>query len=173
LVRAAIDAGCVVTCVPGPFAAVSALAISGLPTHAFRFVGFLPRRAGERLRRLEALALDPDTIVLYESPHRLVSTLRDAVAAFGPDRQIAVGRELTKKFEEVVRAPLGEALQHFEQNPPRGEFTLVVAGTGYRGNEREPEGGPNAEAALPGRRQARGRRSTRSGNERRRGAQLV
>ena len=129
LVRAALDSGCEVTCVPGPSAALTALVVSGLPTHAYHFVGFLPRKPGERRKRLLSLAEEPDTVICYESPHRLVATLKDAVEAFGPDRRIAVARELTKKFEEVIRAPLGDALAHFETTAPRGEFTLVFAGT--------------------------------------------
>ncbi len=132
LIRAALAGGCDVTCVPGPSASLNALVLSGLPTHAFRFVGFLPRGPGQRQKRLDALAQDPDTIICYESPHRLVATLRNAVEAFGADRPIAVARELTKRFEEVIRAPIGEALAHFEETAPRGEFTLVIAGTDRR-----------------------------------------
>ena len=127
LIRETLAAGCEVTCVPGPSAVLTALVLSGLPAHAFRYVGFLPRRAGERLRLLRALAADRDTVICFESPHRLVAALRDAVTAFGEDRQIAIARELTKRYEEVLRATVAEALAHFEKTKPRGEFTLVVA----------------------------------------------
>jgi len=129
LIREALAAGCEVTCVPGPSASITALVLSGLPTHAFYFVGFLPRRPGERRRRMDQLATLQDTVICYESPHRLVATLRDGVEAFGRDRPVAIARELTKKFEQVMRVPMGEALAHFEQTAPRGEFTLVIAGT--------------------------------------------
>jgi 16S rRNA (cytidine1402-2'-O)-methyltransferase len=126
LIRDALAAGCEVTCVPGPSAVLTALVLSALPAHAFRYVGFLPRRAGERLRFLKALAEDRDTIVCFESPHRLVSALRDAVEAFGDQRPIAIARELTKRYEEVLRTTTADALAHFQQTKPRGEFTLVI-----------------------------------------------
>ena len=103
LIKQALDAGCEVTCVPGPSAVLTALVLSGLPAHAFRYVGFLPRRAGERLRFLKSLATDRDTLVCFESPHRLVAALRDAVEAFGADRKIAVARELTKRYEGDIK----------------------------------------------------------------------
>ena len=127
LIKQALEAGCEVTCVPGPSAVLTALVLSGLPTHAFHYVGFLPRKAGERLRLLKNLAGDRDTLVCFESPHRLLAALRAAVEAFGTDRPIAVARELTKHYEEVLRTTTAEALAHFEQTKPRGEFTLVVA----------------------------------------------
>ncbi|HZT08048.1 MAG TPA: 16S rRNA (cytidine(1402)-2'-O)-methyltransferase [Chloroflexota bacterium] len=132
LIHEALAAGCEVTCVPGPSAALVALVLSDLPSHAFRFVGFLPRRLGERRRKLEELACDKETVIFYESPHRLVATLRDAVLAFGEERRAAVCRELTKRFEQVIRAPLAEALAHFEAHAPKGEFTVVIAGSGAR-----------------------------------------
>jgi len=127
LIRQVLDAGCDVTCVPGPSAVLTALVLSGLPAHAFHYVGFLPRKAGERLRLLKTLAEERETVIFFESPHRLVAALRDAVEAFGGDRPIAVARELTKRYEEVLRTTTAEALAHFEQAKPRGEFTLVVA----------------------------------------------
>jgi 16S rRNA (cytidine1402-2'-O)-methyltransferase len=127
LIRQALEAGCEVTCVPGPSAVLAALVLSGLPAHAFHYVGFLPRKAGERLRLLQTLAGERDTLICFESPHRLIAALRDAVEAFGRDRPIAVARELTKRYEEVLRMTTGEALAHFEHTKPQGEFTLVVA----------------------------------------------
>ena len=125
LVRAAYEAGAKVVPVPGPSAITTALAASGLSTRAFTYLGFLPRQATARRRLLESLAMRAETLVAFESPHRLRETLSDIKAAFG-DRQIAVCRELTKLYEEVFRGRVSEALQHFGE--PRGEFTLVIAG---------------------------------------------
>lgn len=130
LVAAALAEGCEVTCVPGPSAVLSALVLSGLPAHAFSFVGFLPRKAGERRRRLAELAESPETVVCFESPHRLVRTLQDIVETLGVDHPMAVARELTKHFEEIVRGTAGEVLERFTTTPPRGELTLVLGGKG-------------------------------------------
>jgi 16S rRNA (cytidine1402-2'-O)-methyltransferase len=127
LVRAAVEAGIVVTSVPGPSAVVTALAVSGLPCDRFCFEGFLPRKGGERRAALAALAGEPRTMVFYESPHRLADALADAAAAFGDDRPAAVCRELTKTHEEVRRGPLAE-LAAWAADGVRGEITLVVAG---------------------------------------------
>jgi 16S rRNA (cytidine1402-2'-O)-methyltransferase len=125
LVAAVAEADMPVVAVPGPSAVVTALAVSGLPTRQFIYVGFLPRRRGERRRLLSALADQPRTIVALESPHRLLATLSDLLAVLG-DRRIALCRELTKLHEEVFRARISEAIAHFRE--PRGEFTLVLAG---------------------------------------------
>ncbi|MBI1885195.1 MAG: 16S rRNA (cytidine(1402)-2'-O)-methyltransferase [Chloroflexi bacterium] len=125
LVVAASEAGFPVVPVPGPSAVTAALAVSGLPTRQFTYVGFLPRRAGERRRLLQSLAAEPRTIVAFESPHRLERTLADMLSVLG-DRRLAVCRELTKAFEEVFRGTVSEAIERFRQ--PRGEFTLVVEG---------------------------------------------
>ncbi|MGZ4125840.1 MAG: 16S rRNA (cytidine(1402)-2'-O)-methyltransferase [Actinomycetota bacterium] len=127
LVRACIDAGVRVTAVPGPSAAIAALGVSGLPTDRFAFEGFLPRRAGERRARLEALAGDPRTLVLFEAPGRLVALLADAREAMG-DRRVAVARELTKLHEEVVRGRISEALERFATTAPKGEIVVVLEG---------------------------------------------
>lgn len=126
LIAAAWQRGIRVVPIPGPVAAVLALVASGLPTDAFLFAGFLPRRAGERRERLRALLAEPRTVVLYEAPHRLLATLAD-LAALAPERPVAVARELTKLHEEVRRGTPGELLAHFHATPPRGEITLVVA----------------------------------------------
>jgi 16S rRNA (cytidine1402-2'-O)-methyltransferase len=128
LVAAAVEAGFEVVPVPGPSAVTAALAVSGLPTRQFTYVGFLPRRRGERRRRLASLRDDPRTIVAFESPRRLRGSLADALAELG-ERRITVCRELTKVFEEVFRGTIGEALAHFAE--PRGEFTLVVEGSPF------------------------------------------
>jgi 16S rRNA (cytidine1402-2'-O)-methyltransferase len=127
LVRAAIEAGIPVTSVPGPSAVTTALAVSGLPCDRFCFEGFLPRRGGERRSRLAGLADERRTMVFFESPHRLADALRDAVAAFGPSREAAVCRELTKTHEEIRRGPLSD-LADWAAEGVRGEITLVVAG---------------------------------------------
>jgi 16S rRNA (cytidine1402-2'-O)-methyltransferase len=128
LVRAALDAGLPVTAAPGPSAVTTALAVSGLPCARFCFEGFLPRRGAERRARLAALAAEPRTLVFFEAPHRVVATLGDLAAAFGADRPAALCRELTKTYEEVRRAPLGELADEAAADPPRGEITLVIAG---------------------------------------------
>ncbi|MGY1649791.1 16S rRNA (cytidine(1402)-2'-O)-methyltransferase [Geodermatophilus sp. SYSU D01119] len=127
LVRAAIDAGVDVTSVPGPSAVVTALAVSGLPVDRFCFEGFLPRKPGERRSRLASLADERRTMVFFESPHRLADALADCAGAFGPAREAAVCRELTKTHEEVRRGPLS-SLAEWAAEGVRGEITLVVAG---------------------------------------------
>jgi 16S rRNA (cytidine1402-2'-O)-methyltransferase len=127
LVVAAVDAGIRVTSIPGPSAALAALAVSGLPVDRFCFEGFLPRKAGERSRRLAALAAEERTMVFFEAPHRTLAALTALAQAFGGDRRGAVCRELTKTYEEVVRGGLGE-LVGWAQGEVRGEVTLVVGG---------------------------------------------
>ena len=127
VVAAAVEAGVRVTAVPGPSAVLTALAVSGLPVDRFCFEGFLPRKAGERSRRLAELAAEPRTTVFFEAPHRTAATLAALAEAFGAARRAAVCRELTKTHEEVVRGPLGE-LASWAAAGVRGEVTLVVAG---------------------------------------------
>jgi 16S rRNA (cytidine1402-2'-O)-methyltransferase len=128
LVVAAVAAGVRVTAVPGPSAVLTALAVSGLPMDRFCFEGFLPRRSGERSRRLAALRDEDRTMVFFESRHRLVATLDAMVLAFGDDRRAAVCRELTKTHEDVRRGTLGE-LAAWVRGGVLGEITIVVAGT--------------------------------------------
>ena len=128
VVAAAIAAGADVTVVPGPSALLGALVVSGLSTERFCFEGFLPRRGAERRRRLAALAGDARTAVLYEAPGRVAATLGDLAAAIGPERSVAVVRELTKLHEEVWRGPLGRAAAEFAARDVLGEVVLVVAG---------------------------------------------
>jgi len=127
LVRAAVEAGRPVSAVPGPTALAAALVVSGLPTDAFTFTGFLPVKGGRRRTALENLAGLPHTLVFYESPHRIAATLRDMAAVLG-ERRAAVCRELTKAFEEVRRGTLPELAAFYETSRARGEFTVVVAG---------------------------------------------
>ncbi|MBI4284469.1 MAG: 16S rRNA (cytidine(1402)-2'-O)-methyltransferase [Chloroflexi bacterium] len=125
LINAAIQSGIPVVPVPGASAAVTALVISGLPTDRFLYLGFLPHRPGERRRLLESVAEERETLVLFESPHRLGAALADIRLVLG-DRRLAVCRELTKLHEEVFRGSVSQAIEHF--TAPRGEFTLVIAG---------------------------------------------
>lgn len=131
LIRAAIDAGITVSALPGANALLMALVLSGLPTDRFVFDGFLPHKKG-RQTKLKELAGEPRTIVLYESPHRLLKTLTELEAYLG-DRQAAVCRELTKIYEEVLRGSLSELRAHFESKEPKGEFVIVVAGAEFKG----------------------------------------
>jgi 16S rRNA (cytidine1402-2'-O)-methyltransferase len=131
LVAAAVAAGIRVTTVPGPSAVLAALAVSGLPVDRFCFEGFLPRRAGERGRRLADLTAEPRTMVFFEAPHRLAATLAAMATAFGADRTAAVCRELTKTYEEVRRGSLDE-LAAWAAEGVRGEVTVVVGGAPAR-----------------------------------------
>lgn len=127
LVRAALAAGHTVSPVPGPSAPVAALAASGLPTDAFLYLGYLPRKSSERRMLLEGVAALPYTLIFLETPHRLLEALDDLLAVLG-DRQMAAARELTKLHEEIYRAAISEVKAYFKEYEPRGEFTLVVAG---------------------------------------------
>ena len=127
LVRAALKAGHRVSPVPGACAPVSALVASGLPTDAFLYLGYLPRKTLERRQKLQEVVDLPYTLIVLETPHRLLSALQDLLDVLG-DRQVAVTRELTKLHEEIFRAALSQALAHFQVAAPRGEFTLVIAG---------------------------------------------
>jgi 16S rRNA (cytidine1402-2'-O)-methyltransferase len=130
LVVAASQRGISVVPVPGPSAITTALAISGLPTDRFTYIGFLPHKANARRRLLESVADEIGTIIALESPHRLLAALNDILLTLD-DRRIAVCRELTKFYEEVFRGTVSGAIKHFTE--PRGEFTLVIAGKGARG----------------------------------------
>ena len=127
LVAAAVERDIPVTAVPGPSAVLTALAVSALPVDRFCFEGFLPRKAGERSRRLADLAREPRTMVFFEAPHRTQAALAAMADAFGPDRRAAVCRELTKTHEEVRRAGLADLVDWAAQGV-RGEVTIVVAG---------------------------------------------
>lgn len=128
LVADALAAGHRVVAVPGPSAVVAALSVSGFPANSYLFVGYLPRAPSDRRRLLATLANEPRTIVAFETPQRLRAALADLELAFGPQRMLAVARELTKFHEEVWRGTVSEARQAFASRQPRGEFTLVLAG---------------------------------------------
>jgi 16S rRNA (cytidine1402-2'-O)-methyltransferase len=123
--RAAQEAGCAVTCAPGPSAVLAALVLSGLPTDAFQFCGFLPNASAARRRALEVLAAVEATLVFYESPKRLGAMLADAEAVLGL-RQAAVCREITKKFEETRNATLTELAAHYRDQPVKGEIVVLI-----------------------------------------------
>lgn len=127
LVRTCVEAGIEVETLPGATAFVPALVQSGFPCDRFCFEGFLPQKKG-RLKQLQALADEPRTMIFYESPYRVVKCLEQFAEVFGAERQVSVSRELTKKFEQTVRGSVGEVLEHFRANAPRGEFVIVVAG---------------------------------------------
>ncbi|HEY9897951.1 MAG TPA: 16S rRNA (cytidine(1402)-2'-O)-methyltransferase [Pantanalinema sp.] len=145
VIQAAIREGIPVVPIPGPVAAVAGLVVSGLPTARWVFEGFLPREGKQRRRMLRTLVAEPRTLVFYEGPHRLLDTLTDMAEAFGPARPVAVARELTKAFEEVVRGTLESAIAHFSAHAPRGEITLVVGGCP---DEEQPHAAPDMDSRL-------------------------
>lgn len=128
LVRLCAEAGIEVVAVPGPTAALTALALSGLPTGRFTFEGFLSVTRKVRMEHLASLRGERRTMIFYEAPHKLLQTLGDLCGAFGEERQVVLCREMTKLHEEVIRCTLGEARARFTESEPRGEFVLVVAG---------------------------------------------
>ena len=137
LVRSAVAAGAEFTMVPGPSALVIAVVLSGLPAHSFTYRGFPPRKRGPRRRFLEVDRDTPHTLIFYESPYRLLATLEDALGVYG-DRQAAVANDLTKRFEALERGPLSALLTRLRPAKLRGEYTLVIAGKGYRLDQQGP-----------------------------------
>ena len=143
LVRLCAEAGLTVTAIPGPCAAITALAISGLPTGRFTFEGFLSINKKSRREHLDSLRNETRTIIFYEAPHKLIATLGDFQKTFGPDRQITLCRELTKLHEEALRMTLSQAVEYYSSTEPRGEYVLIL-----RGAERPAEEGPSLEEGL-------------------------
>ena len=135
LVRLCAQSGVEVVAIPGPCALITALSVSGLPTGRFTFEGFLAMNKKNRRSHLEELRQEQRTMIFYEAPHKLNATLADLAEVFGPDRRISLCRELTKLHEEVRRTTLGEAVAWYEENPPRGEFVLVVEGAAESAKE--------------------------------------
>ncbi|MTJ06564.1 MULTISPECIES: 16S rRNA (cytidine(1402)-2'-O)-methyltransferase [unclassified Anabaena] len=129
LIKACIDANITVVPIPGASAVITALSAAGLPTDRFIFDGFLPAKTQQRKQYLESLQGESRTLVFYESPHRLRDTLADFGEILGSDRSIVIARELTKLYEEFWRGTIGEAIAHYTQKEPQGEYTLLVAGT--------------------------------------------
>jgi 16S rRNA (cytidine1402-2'-O)-methyltransferase len=128
LVKACIEAGIQVVPIPGATAGITALSAAGLPTDRFVFEGFLPTKGQQRQKRLESLQAESRTLILYESPHHLRATLQDLAEGLGHDRRIVLARELTKLYEEFWRGTIEEAIAHYTQVEPKGEFTLVIMG---------------------------------------------
>ncbi len=135
LLRRCIEADIPVVPIPGVSAVLTAASISGLPLHNFVFEGFLSPKSGKRKNRLQALALEERTLILFESPHRLRRFLEDALETLG-DRETVVARELTKRFEEVFRGRISEAVTKFQKTAPRGEFTVLIAGNSRKQEDR-------------------------------------
>ena len=144
LVKLCHEAGIVVCAIPGPCAVITALSISGQATGRFCFEGFLSTAKKSRKEHLESLVAEQRTMIFYEAPHKLLTTLQDMAAVFGEDRPISLCRELTKLHEEVVRTTLGGAIEKYTENPPKGEFVLVVAGA----PEQEKETASADDAAM-------------------------
>lgn len=128
LVKQCAEAGVTVCAIPGPCAVITALSISGQNTGRFCFEGFLSTAKKSRREHLESLQTEQRTMVFYEAPHKLVNTLEDMAEVFGADRSISLCRELTKLHEEVLRTTIGDAITQYRENPPKGEFVLVVSG---------------------------------------------
>lgn len=128
IVRQCAEQGIDVQVIPGPCAAIAALAVSGLPTQQFCFEGFLAVSGKTRREHLQRLRGETRTMIFYEAPHKLCATLRDLAAAFGEERRLSLSRELTKLHEQTLRMTLGEAMRYFDENAPRGEFVLIVEG---------------------------------------------
>ena len=128
IVRRAIERGLPVTCAPGPSAVLDALALSGLPTDRFCYEGFLPRKHSERMQHLRMLRSERRTIVFYETLHRIADSMDDLLESFGPDRRMALCRELTKDYEQIRRGTIGEIHNSVRNDPPRGEMVLVIEG---------------------------------------------
>ncbi|TSJ46412.1 16S rRNA (cytidine(1402)-2'-O)-methyltransferase [Fluviicola chungangensis] len=129
LVRACVEAGLEVTCLPGPTAFVPALVASGFPCDRFLYEGFLPHKKGRQTKWL-SYKEEERTIVLYESPHRIVKALEECVNFLGADREVCVAREISKLFEQFVRGKAEDVLKHFQNTPPKGEIVLLIKGNG-------------------------------------------
>ena len=126
LVRECIKNNIEVECLPGATALITALVVSGLPSDKFLFEGFLPAKKG-RTKRLKELSNEKKTIIFYESPHRILKTLKDFSDYFSPEKQVSVSREITKIYEETFRGTIEESIEHFEKNKPKGEFVIVLS----------------------------------------------
>ncbi|MBA4398875.1 MAG: 16S rRNA (cytidine(1402)-2'-O)-methyltransferase [Anaerolinea sp.] len=133
LVRSVLQAGLPLTAIPGPTALIPALILSGLPVHSFTFRGFPPRKPGARRRFLQVDDASPHTLIFYESPHRLIAFMDDALAVYG-DRRAAVANDLTKMFETLYRGRLGELVERFKTEPIRGEYVVVIEGLQTKDN---------------------------------------
>ena len=138
LVRRCVEEGIDVVTLPGATALIPAVVQSGFPCDRFCFEGFLPQKKG-RMKRLQELAMEQRTIVLYESPYRIVKCLEQIAETMGEERRVAVVREITKKFEETVRGTVSECIAHFKEHEPKGEFVMVIEGYNPKGSVRNEE----------------------------------
>jgi 16S rRNA (cytidine1402-2'-O)-methyltransferase len=132
LVKLAVKNGLSVTIIPGPVAAISGLVLSGMPTERFVFEGFIPMNKKLRKQRINAIKKETGTIVFYEAPHKMLNTLKDLIENLG-DRNIVIAREITKKFEQIIRCRISEAIERYSMTTPRGEFVLIVEGANEQG----------------------------------------
>ncbi|MFA6470743.1 MAG: 16S rRNA (cytidine(1402)-2'-O)-methyltransferase [Candidatus Latescibacterota bacterium] len=132
MIQSSVSAGFTVISIPGASAVLAALVVSGLPLDRFIFEGFLPQKGMKRIKSIEALKEEPRTIVLYESPYRIIILLEQILEILG-DREISVSRELTKMYEETVRGTVSEVLSKIKDQKPRGEYTVVIRGIGKKG----------------------------------------
>ena len=140
--------GVEVECLPGATAFVPALVDSGLPAHSFCFEGFLPVKKG-RQTKLNSLVDEKRTMIFYESPHRLQKTLADFIAVFGENRAASVSREISKKFEQTIRGSLSEIVDFFNENPPKGEFVIVISGVDDHAEQGDAQDDKPDETILP------------------------
>jgi 16S rRNA (cytidine1402-2'-O)-methyltransferase len=138
LVKTCIEEKIQVTCLPGPTAIIPALAMSGFPTERFCFEGFLPHKKG-RQTKMKQWAADDHTIVFYESPHKILKTLKQLAEFCSPHRKVSVSREITKKFEETITGTLPFVIEHFTTHNPKGEFVVVLEGSAYETEEVEED----------------------------------
>ena len=137
LVKSARSKDHKVICIPGPCAATTALVISGLSSQRFCFEGFLPKKQNARQEILTKISKEERTTIIYESPHQIMNLLKELSNSCGKDRPIQIGRELTKKFEESIGETIKEAIEHFQSNPPRGEFTIILGGNNNKKKDNE------------------------------------
>lgn len=135
MVRTCIDLGLEVECLPGPTAFIPALVNSGLPSDKFVFEGFLPHKKG-RKKRLEYLSTEDRTIIIYESPHRLIKTLEQLSITFSPDHQVSVSRELSKIYEENIRGSLNRVIEHYNNKPPKGEIVIILSPRDFKDSKK-------------------------------------
>lgn len=140
LVRMAVEQGAPVVPIPGANAALSALIASGLPTERFAFVGFLPREKKDQTKVLEGLQHVQDTLLFYESPHRVDKTLTRMAEVWGPERRVCLARELTKRYEEFLRGTIAECLEHLAQHPPQGEYCVIAEGASAESAKQAADG---------------------------------
>lgn len=127
LIRRVMEAGVEIEVIPGPSAFTAALVMSGMDSSSFIFAGFLPNRSTKRVEELEKLNKEKRTVILYEAPHRIIDTLLDIKKVMGKERKVSIARELTKQYQEIKKGSIGEIIDYYEKNKPRGEFSIIIA----------------------------------------------